>query len=288
MAWIRWAAVLGAGGALAAHVGGCGYPDFKFASESTGSTGATGAAGTGGTSSASHATATGSSGSGSGSGTSGSGGMGGGCTVQHAGGGDCEFLPGLECGCTAPKKCSIAPGDEATGKSSCVFKGPQQSFTKCSTDGDCDAGAWCNHSTSACQPICLNTTDCASLGGGRCEQALMMDGKTAIPDLKVCAAHCDLITASPCGAGLNCVYQDAVMEFECVNSKGVKESDPCTTDADCTAPFGCNYPLTSTHKKCLRWCAPAGMTDFTCTNNFCSAFSPPIKKSSTVDYGVCN
>ena len=244
---------------LVAGTARCGYPTFGFAMSSSSGSGGTGA----GPSS-----------------TSTSGGPT--CEVKHAGGGTCEYLPGLACGCGDGMKCTIV--DETTGESACDFSGDTQTFYRCTTNADCADGAWCNHTTSACQPICVNDADCANQGGGQCAPALQTDGVTPIPSLKVCAAHCDLVTANPCGPDLNCIYQDKLQEFECSRTKGLLEFTSCNKDSDCAQTLGCNKG------QCRAWCTPATLDGATgsdnCTDGICYAFNPPIMRGDTV-YGEC-
>jgi hypothetical protein len=206
--------------------------------------------------------------------------------VQHMGGGTCEYLPGYECGCMAPKKCGVV--DEATGRSDCVLAGSTPSFSQCATDADCAAGAWCNHSSQVCQPICVNTASCTT-EGGLCEQADQSDGKTPIPGLKVCAAHCDLVTAMPCGPHVNCVNDDTLHEFECVLSAGGKKHASCTANADCAPTLACiDTSGLGMSGECLAWCTPPSSFGVQgCSTGFCNTLQSPVQKGST-SYGVCS
>jgi hypothetical protein len=183
-------------------------------------------------------------------------------------------------------KCSVV--DEATGKSGCVPAGATTSYDRCGVDADCAKGLWCNHATQACEPICQSSTDCTT-EGGLCEPALQPDGKTPIPGLDVCASHCDLVTAVPCGSGLTCVYQPSFKEFECTVSSGTTKHNPCTVDADCASKLGC-VDL-GAGPECAPWCSPATNSGASgsagCTGSqYCYALTPPIDKGST-SYGVC-
>jgi hypothetical protein len=167
-----------------------------------------------------------------------------------------------------------------------VVSGSTPSFNQCRTDADCAAGAWCNHTTQACQPICLNTANCAA-EGGQCEPALQSNGTTPIPGLNVCAAHCDLVTAMPCGPHLNCVYQSSLQEFECVLSANGAKQSPCTADADCSATLTCGDDGFGT-LECLSWCTPPGSHSAQgCAMGTCSSLASPVQRGTT-SYGICS
>jgi hypothetical protein len=264
------------GAVLPALGAACAYPDFMF-----GGGGGKGGDGAGGepmgTSSAQSSSASASASASSSS-------SGAPCEVQHPAGGTCEYLPGIACGCSGSKKCSVT--NESTGISGCVFAGSTPDFGHCSSDGDCRPGSWCNHATTACQPICANNQDCAN--GGQCQQAFQTDGTTPILDLKVCAAHCDLVTAKPCGAGLTCVYLDTIQEFDCYHSLGAAEGGFCngTMDSDCAPKLGCFGDF------CTRWCAPASFSGASgaqgcLSGELCYSLNSPINKTPTVEYGFC-
>jgi hypothetical protein len=177
-------------------------------------------------------------------------------------------------------KCSVV--DEATGRSACIASGPSMSFDQCGVDADCAAGLWCNHTNGACQPICQSTSDCAT-EGGLCEPALQPSSTTPIPGLDVCAAHCDLITAQPCGTGLTCVYNRSSKEFECVASGGAAPTKACNSDADCAPTLGCFDDGLGTFR-CFPWCTPTGQG---CGGAaFCYSLNPAVQKGST-SYGTC-
>jgi hypothetical protein len=249
---LRWMGlgVLLVAGAMAQ----CGYPDFIIA----------GSGGAGGGSSS----------------------TGGSCTVQHTGGGTCEYLPGHECGCSGGMKCSVV--DDATGRSGCVASGSTPAFNQCSVDSDCAAELWCNNTTQACQPICGDTADCKT-EGGLCEQALQNDGTTPIPGLNVCAAHCNLLSAQPCGPGLNCVFQTN-KDSDCVLSMGATKHASCTVDSDCAQQLACIDLGLGDGPECLPWCTPPSNSGSAnaqgCGDGFCYTLTPPVEESS-VSYGIC-
>ena len=291
---LRWMA-LGAFAALAAAAVQCGYPD-NYIFTNTGGAGGAGPGASSSSSTGQSSSSTGTSSSTTSSSTSGSNATsssasgsstsGGTCMVQHPGGGTCEYLPGLECGCSGSMKCSVV--DEASGASACVSAGTTMSYNQCGVDTDCAAGLWCNHTTQACEPICQSTSDCTA-EGGLCEPALQPDGKTPIPGLDVCAAHCDLVTAMPCGPGLTCIYQGTPKEFECTVSAGGAKHDPCNVDADCAPKLGCVD--TGLGPECVSWCSPATSAGASgsagCTSSqFCYSLTPAVSKGSTT-YGIC-
>jgi len=272
------------GAVSSARGAACSYPDFVF--DGTGAMGGNGAGAGGEASTSSSGLGAGSSSiasSSSSSHSSSSSSSGSTCDVQHPAGGTCEYLPKIACGCTGTKKCSVV--DDATGVSGCVFAGSTPDFGRCTSDNDCKKGSWCNHATSACQPICIQNADCVS--GGQCLPALQSGKTTPIPDLKVCTAHCDLVTAVPCTGGLTCVSLDSIKEFDCYDSLNVKKDEFCSADTDCAPGLWCsNNSLT-----CIPWCAPATSSgplgSAGCSSGEgCYSFSPPIK-SGTREFGFC-
>jgi hypothetical protein len=270
------AALLVAGLGLAVVVTGC-RQVLGIGGVGFGGSGGSGGAGSGG----GGASSASSSSSGGGATSSSSGGPQ--CSILHAGGGTCEYLPGHECGCTAPKKCSVV--NEVTGASACVFAGSTAPFDKCATDADCEAGTFCDAATTACDPICADDMDCLNDGGGTCRQAMQADGVNPIPDLRLCVAHCDPVSVAPCGEGLTCVYEDVLKDFDCVHSGGVPAGSNCSADGDCQPTYACIN--VGTGKQCLAWCTPPGFSTSCSPAGQCVAFNPPVEKDST-EYGVCD
>lgn len=286
-------------GLAALAMGSCTYPDFDFGPMTmTGDTegmiptrpvgGAGGAGGTSGTgegvgsgvaSSSSSTTAVSSSSS------TGSGPPPPGCEPTHMGGGECEYLPGSQCGCSSTEKCSVT--NESTGQSSCILAGSLGTAQKCTSDGSCQAGSWCDHFTETCAKICSSTSPCPQ--GGKCIQAVTVNS-IAIPSLQICTANCDPITASPCGPSVTCEFDTttSVLAFDCFASGLKTEGQACTASVDCNKGLVCRA-ATST---CERWCTPPGSA-FPATPNNCSSAKPTCAAFSNhpthngVEYGVC-
>jgi hypothetical protein len=258
MSRLAWIAV-GAVGATVA-VGACAYPNFVF-DGSTG-TGAQGGAGS---------TSTGSTG-------------GAACKVTHPGGGSCEYLPGEECGCSAPgQKCTVI--DPATGESACLTAGTTQEYGACSSTVDCGKGSWCELSTSVCEPICVNI--CTN--GGSCVPAAQGTMSTAtIPGLDVCTVSCNLVTASPCGTGATCINLTSSSTGDtvgtvCIMSGLVPLGMPCSNGSNCGPGLVCVENEVDNATECSQWCSSA---DDPCPGD-CNYFSGPSVDIDMHDYGYC-
>jgi hypothetical protein len=283
-----WLFLLLSGGASVA-AGACGYPTFGFVTSSTGSTGTmvtggAGGMGTGGdpmgtggddaTTAASSSTVT-ASGTGGGAPT---------CVITHKGKGTCEYLPGMQCGCTDPTmKCAVT--DEATGEANCIPIGiaPAAAWSGCDTDNDCAATTWCDLDLHVCKPICNTTGECPS--GAHCVPVLQSTVNSPIPSLKACTAHCDPQSASPCGAGLTC-FHDTTGEFDCVRSGNKVIGASCTYADDCGKGLLCiGSAMVFT---CEKWCHPADAIGGGCPGDkfYCSSFSTAVTYN-TDTYGYC-
>jgi len=209
------------------------------------------------------------------------------CVVMHPGGGTCEYLPGKECGCPANEKCSV--DDPKTGHTKCIPYAQMTGYTKCTDDGDCGAGSWCDIWTEGvCHPICANVGDCAALGLGPCIAASSDPANiTPIPGLKVCMAHCDPEGATPCGPGVTCVYDSPNADLDCATSGNVSAGGLCLYINDCAKGLVCESGFPT--GICKKWCHPVGTDPLKCP-----AMTPHCKSVAySIDYegstyGVCS
>lgn len=274
----------------------CGYPTFSF--DSTGTTGtvvtgASASSGTGGSPVGTGGDAAVSSSASTSAATSGTGGAAPGCPILHAGGkGTCEYLPGKECGCNEPgQKCSVPDGKQTTGASECVIASttPKKTWEACDDDSDCAAGVWCDHTLHVCKPICATTDQCPT--GAHCMPVPVDGTAKTIPGLKVCTAHCDPPSASPCGAGTTCYYDDTTSEFDCLRSGNTVAGGSCNFGNECGKGLVCigsGGTLT-----CERWCGPAnnvfsvGCALADPNKPYCDKFGMMATYNGVV-YGVCD
>jgi hypothetical protein len=264
MSRLAWISV---GAAVA--VGACAYPNFVF----DGSTGGQGGSGPTTTTTTTVSST-----------TSGTGGSAPACKVTHPGGGTCEYLPGEECGCSKPEKCTVI--DPKTGESQCLSAGTTPDYGACSSTTDCADGSWCELSTSVCEPICSSTCT-----GGTCVHAAQATTGTAtIPGLDVCSASCDLVSASPCGAGATCVNltdsNGDTVGSECIMSAMIPLGMPCALASDCAAGMVCTEDLTDDNTECSLWCSA---DEDPCPDNglSCKYFEDPSVDLDGHDYGYC-
>lgn len=275
----------------------CGYPTFTFSGAGGSSTTTT----TAETSSTTTTTSTSSAGGGGAGGTAtttttttsttGTGGSGGSCPIMHDGGlGPCEYLPGFECGCELGQRCTVA--DESTGATKCVAPGPTAVWSKCSSDGDCASGTFCDHDTSVCKKICNNVGDCVA--GALCSPAIKKNTQsTEIPGLKLCTSHCDPMSAAPCGVGLTCYYSVSDAEFDCVKSTKLGVGATCNFADDCDKGLVCvGDGAGSSH--CQRWCHPVDefipsvfCGSFFEGTNYCLGVAVQVQYGNST-YGVCS
>jgi hypothetical protein len=289
-------------GLVALTIGSCTYPEFEFdkpaaldgiggagAGETMGSRGEIGSQAASGSSSGStNAAATGAgAGAGAGSGSSASSGGTIICPVTHPGGGECEYLPGKECGCMDGDKCTIL--EEATGKSRCLDAGNQGPGKLCTSDASCQEGTWCDHFTSTCVKICSSVANCVT--GAKCIAAPNGTTGAAIPGLLICTANCEPIKAPQCGTGTTCAFDNstAVQGFDCFVSGGKTEGAVCAASKECNKGLVCVKGATST---CQRWCTAVDTTFPNASNNCttarpkCVGFTTPFIRNS-VEYGTC-
>lgn len=185
--------------------------------------------------------------------------------------------------CGASDRCTIL--DTSTGKTGCV---PVSSshlapYAACpSGDGDCPAGTWCDGRTRVCMPFCAPGSTCK--GGGSCVAASA--GTAVVPGNYVCTAHCEPISAKPCGAGATCIYDPSVLDFDCFESNQIALSAVCSQPNDCASGLVCGFNQTLMQATCLEWCSPAG--DYTCAGSaYCTDFASPVAYDGT-SYGYCN
>jgi hypothetical protein len=209
------------------------------------------------------------------------------CPVTHPGGGECEYLPGQECGCSSTEKCTIL--EESTGKSHCLKAGDLGTGQECISDAACQEGTWCDHFTGTCERACNVVGDCVI--GAKCVSAQNDTTGAAIPGLLICTANCEPIKAPQCGTGTTCAFDSstAVQGFDCFVSGGKTEGAVCVAAKDCNKGLVCTKGATST---CQRWCTPVGTT-FPATSNNCTStrpkcigFATPFIRNS-VEYGTC-
>jgi hypothetical protein len=228
------------------------------------------------------------------SGTTGAGGgdgQGGGapCIVAHLGGGTCEYLPGLECGCAASERCTVV--NETLGESGCVSveAGAAPAWSACASDAACGIGTFCDHETGACKPMCSSSVECPQ--GAACVAAKSADGHM-IPGLALCTAHCNPETGAPCGAGLACDFSDdfGSAELDCHASGGLGPTAACQGPHDCANGLVCVDD--GTKKTCLGWCHPVDESapNFDCFSKsggiICTGLSQTVLQDGTT-YGVC-
>lgn len=223
-------------------------------------------------------------------GAGGGGGQGGGapCIVAHLGGGTCEYLPGLECGCAAGERCTVV--NETLGESGCVSveAGAAPAWSACASDAACGAGTFCDHETGACKPVCSSSNECPQ--GAVCHAARGADGNK-IPGLALCTAHCDPASGAPCGAGLACDFTDdfGSAELDCYASGGLGPTAACQGPHDCANGLVCVDDGTS--KTCKRWCHPVdesapNLDCFSIGSFICSGLSQTVIQDGET-YGVC-
>jgi hypothetical protein len=148
----------------------------------------------------------------------------------------------------------------------------------CNSDADCVAGDGCDVTTKKCDANECNDglkdgketdTDC---GGGVCPACTVGDSCNVDSDC-VAGEGCDVTTkkcdANECHDGIKDGNETAI---DCGGGTcpGCPVGDPCTTDADCAAPGGCD---TGTHlcdaNECHDGIKDGGETDVDCGGGVC-------------------
>jgi hypothetical protein len=189
------------------------------------------------------------------------------------------------CGCGAAAKCAVT--DETVGTMTCIPAGPVGPWGKCATNMDCDAATWCDHILNVCKPSCINNGQCPS--SAQCIPATQKDGKTAVKNLTVCTAHCDPVTAAPCGTNTTCFYDSATVEFDCSTTLNLGENQSCWASNVCAIGLVCAG--TSGAELCKQWCTPI---DATFPNPACPSGRPYCDGLAQMvmyqgkSYGICN
>jgi hypothetical protein len=170
-------------------------------------------------------------------------------------------LVGHPADCPAGQRCTVK--DESSGATHCIALDPSPLglYDACTDDKMCPAGAWCDHYTGVCKPMCSFSSDCPSTS---CIAAKTMGGST-INGLSVCTAHCDPINVDPCGVGATCLYEKTEGDLDCVWSAGLLPGDPCSFHNDCIGGYVCVGT-------CELWCEPAIMQT-TCAPGDCTEFA---------------
>jgi hypothetical protein len=273
-------------GAIAAALTTLGACAISFTDYPSGLTGGGGAG-------ASGPSATSASGSGSGSGSStatggsttfatGAGPSGSTSSTGTGGSGSktCQVLHDTQ-DCGAGARCTIV--DENTGTLGCVplASMPLGKYDACTADTSCPAGTWCDQRTLVCDPFCATGDGC---GSGQCVGA--SSGTKSIPGVNVCTAHCDPESASPCGTGSTCSYDDKVLDFDCFTAGAASVAGSCQSSLDCKKGLVCAVNAMQVGT-CYPWCHAAG-TFGDCTGTFfCNEFTPAFVYDGA-DYGYCN
>ncbi len=111
-----------------------------------------------------------------------------------------------------------------------------------------------------------------------------MTGTATIPGLDVCTVNCNLVTASPCGAGATCVAvadgsSGDVVGSECFVSGLIDLGETCAHAQDCQPGLlcysnACSLVVQLSHDPC----SGQGLD--------CLYFNPEIKIDGT-NYGSC-
>lgn len=267
-------------GAALVSAGACGYPTFGFDPIGTGTTGMviTGAGGTGGASGTSTGTG-GDPATSTASSTASASSTGTGCMTT----GLSTCTP--TCGCTAAQKCAVT--DDNVGTMTCITAGLGGAWSKCNTNKDCDAVTWCDKILSVCKPICDGNPQCPL--HAQCLPAVQSDGVAKVNGLTVCTAHCDPVTAAPCGTNTTCFYDFNAVEFDCSTTLNLGENITCTAANKCAVGLVCAGP--AGNKLCKQWCTPIDManTNSSCPVDrpYCDPVSVNVNYEGT-DYGICD
>jgi len=211
-------------------------------------------------------------------------GAGGGAASSTSGGAGaaCSVLDDTSCG--ASSKCSVE--DPGTGAVGCVAVDvkPVAAFDLCFDDAACPAGTWCNLLTSVCSPFCRSGASPGDCKAGTCIPATDGNG-TNIPGIEVCTAHCDPVTASPCGAGASCDY-DPVDGFDCAAAGLSAEYGACVQSTDCGQDLVC-VTDGSIGGTCMYWCAIGDTSPGACSKTNCMPLVDPNMNPITYDGATC-
>ncbi len=205
--------------------------------------------------------------------TTGSGGVGGvgTCTLGDIG------------ACGGGQKCTVV--EIASGKIGCGTAGPKMIWQKCTSDGDCADGLWCDQLLQTCKPFCTSAGQCMFDVQGECVAALKPD-KQAIPgNVRHCISNCHPMNGLPCDVNGNvtCVYIGSD-GFDCARSEGKLAGSACTGSMNCAPGLVCAG--TGNDKKCRKWCTPPTVLNFDCIPNECLPLNPKIVYQ-TYDMGAC-
>ncbi|APR76378.1 Hypothetical protein A7982_01725 [Minicystis rosea] len=254
---------LGLSAALAGAFAACSYPTFTYG---------TGGNGAGGDGTASSSASSSSSSESSSSVSSSSSSTGGPvkCRLKH----DAED-------CKAGERCTIV--DPSTGNTQCVplAASTYKPFAACTTDDACPAGTWCDSRTATCAPFCESFQDC---GSGDCVAAKNYDSASmtthTVPGATVCTANCDPASATSCGPGAACNYDNNAGSFDCFYSLNKAAGSDCEF-GDCAPTLVCG-------SQCLKWCHPVEDFSSECPNaGYCNQFTNLTPTYNGSKYGFC-
>ena len=123
----------------------------------------------------------------------------------------------------------------------------------------------------------------------QCIPAKQSDGTKDVKDLTVCTAHCNPVTAAPCGPSTTCFYDFSAVEFDCSTTLNLGENVTCTSSNSCAVGLVCAGQPGA--EVCKQWCTPI---DKTMTNSDCPADRPycdPVTVNVTYEgtsYGICD
>ncbi len=246
-------------------IGACGYPTFRFDPAGAGGMGG-GTPGTGGESVTSTSAASASSSS---------------TGCMTTGMSTCSPT----CGCAATQKCAVT--DENAGTMTCITAGPVADWAKCNANQDCGASSFCDHKRNVCKPICDGAGQCPT--NAQCIPAKQSDGMTDVTGLKLCTAHCDPVSAAPCGANITCFYDSKSVYFDCAAGSNLTEGVTCMFGTPaCAKDLTC---AGSTAKStCAQWCTPINTTDKNpacpVMRPYCDPLTVNVNYEGT-DYGIC-
>jgi hypothetical protein len=201
--------------------------------------------------------------------------VGGGGTAGSGGAMGCEAT-----GCAMGEKCAVV--DTATGAKDCVSAGPRMAWQRCNVDADCGENLWCDLFTMVCHPICGDVGDCVDGVEPQCIQA--REASVPIPSLRICTSDCNPKTAAPCsdsGGQTTCYYNANETYWDCMQTVGVIEYEPCNAVDQCNDGLVCEGNTDT----CLRWCTPVNQQADCIV--VCAETNPAVIHDGTV-YGICD